>query len=342
MVSSEEGTRDEVSFGFAIPTYGEYANPDVILALVEHGERLGYADVWFADRVTVPSYALPFCDPNWYESLACAFTALGHTRQLRVGTDVLVLPFREPLVLARMIATAGLLSGSRFVLGVGVGYMQGEFEALDVDSSARGAITDEYLTILRTAWAAENPVTHTGVHRQFSDLHTGPRLEPGTVPIWVGGNHAAAYRRAARFGDGWHPLFPTPEVYARGKDAIDTAREREHRAAAPFTWSYSCPETKVLDGSGRDHVSFTYAEVGEIPADFAYAPAPPTDDGRPRFIGSVEEVAADVNCFVDAGVRHFTLRFWAGSPGFGIDEFVAQLERFRNEVVPRVRHTPVQ
>jgi alkanesulfonate monooxygenase SsuD/methylene tetrahydromethanopterin reductase-like flavin-dependent oxidoreductase (luciferase family) len=337
-MTANASTRDDVSFGFVVPTYGEYASPDTIVALIEHGERLAYDDVWFGDRVAVPSYALPFCDPSWFESLACAFTALGHTTRLRAGTDVLVLPFREPLVLARMVATAGLLSRGRFVLGVGVGYMDGEFAALGVDPAARGAITDEWLEILRDAWEGPNPVDHQGRHRRFTDVHAGPKLAPGTVPIWVGGYHAAAFRRAARYGDGWHPLFPTPEDYARGRAAVEVARAELGRGGEPFAWSYSCPETKVVDGRGDELVSFTYAEVGEIPPDFTYAPPVPTaPDGRPCFIGAADEVTGDVLRFVEAGVRHFTLRFWAGSPGFGVDQFVAQLERFATDVAPRVR-----
>ena len=325
---------EAVSFGFVIPTYGEYADPGRITALVQLGEQLGYDAIWFADRAAVPSYALAFCDPNWYESLACAFTALGSTSRLRVGTDVLVLPYREPLLLARMTATADLLSHGRFILGVGVGYLLGEFAALEVDPSRRGAITDEYLAILRQAWAAENPISHTGGQRRYEDVNAGPRPRSGSVPLWVGGNHRAALRRAARFGDGWHPLFPTPEAYRHGRSAIEQARA-ELGKDSDFTWSYSCPETKLLDESGAARVSYTYDAVGEIPPDFAYAPAVPTDEnGRPRFIGSTEEVTADIAQFVDAGVRHFALRFWAGSPGFGVDDFAAQLERFASEVTP--------
>ena len=103
-----------------------------------------------------------------------------------------------------------------------------------------------------------------------------------------------------------------------------------------FSWSYSCPETKLLDESGATRVSYTYEAAGEIPDDFTYAPPTPTaDDGRPRFIGTVDEVSDDIAQFVDAGVRHFALRFFAGSPGFGVDQFVAQLERFASEVAPR-------
>jgi probable F420-dependent oxidoreductase len=329
---------DDVTFGVVIPTYGEYANPDAITELVARSEELGFANIWFADRATVPSYALAFCDPNWYESLACVFTALGATSRIRVGTDVLVLPYREPLLLARMIATAALLSHGRLVLGVGVGYLKGEFAALEVDISQRGAITDEYLTILRQAWAADNPISHSGAHRSYDDINSGPRVDAGTVPVWVGGNHPAAFTRAARFGDGWHPLFPTPAEYANGRAVIERELAANDRDASAFAWSYSCPETKLLDESGATRVSYTYEAAGEIPDDFTYAPpTPTTDDGRPRFIGTVDEVSDDITQFVEAGVRHFALRFFAGSPGFGVDQFTAQLERFANEVAPQFR-----
>jgi probable F420-dependent oxidoreductase len=264
------------------------------------------------------------------------FTALGATSRIRVGTDVLVLPYREPLLLARMTATAARLSHGRLVLGVGVGYLKGEFAALEVDISQRGAITDEYLTILRQAWEADNPISHAGAHRSYADVNSGPALHGDAIPVWVGGNHPAAFARAARFGDGWHPLFPTPDDYATGRAAIEHELAANGRDAGAFSWSYSCPETKLLDESGVTRVSYTYEAAGEIPDDFTYAPPTPTaDDGRPRFLGTVDEVGDDIAQFVDAGVRHFALRFFAGSPGFGVDQFVAQLERFAGEVAPR-------
>ena len=92
----------------------------------------------------------------------------------------------------------------------------------------------------------------------------------------------------------------------------------------------------MLDESGVTRVVVHVRGSGEIPDDFTYAPPTPTaDDGRPRFIGTVDEVSGDIAQFVDAGVRHFALRFFAGSPGFGVDQFVAQLERFASEVAPR-------
>ena len=329
---------DAVTFGFVVPTYGEYGTADSVRALVAAGEALGYDDLWFGDRAAVPSYALAFCDPGWFESLACAYTALGATSRIRVGIDVLVLPYREPLLLARSTATADVLSGGRFVLGVGVGYLRGEFAALEVDIAARGALTDEYLEILQQAWSPENPITHDGPYRHFADVHTGPRPTNGAVPVWVGGNHPSAFRRAARFGDGWHPLFPTPDDYAAGRAAVSAGLADLGRDVEGFEWSYSCPETQLSTTSGTERVSYTYEAAGEIPDDFTYAPpVPSAADGRPRFIGTPDEVKGDVAEFVAAGVRHFTLRFWAGTPGFTVEQFREQLEWFAREVAPEFR-----
>ena len=107
---------------------------------------------------------------------------------------MLVLPYREPLLLARMTATAALLSHGRLVLGVGVGYLKGEFAALEVDISQRGAITDEYLAVLRQAWDADNPITHAGAHRSYADVNAARGREADTVPVWVGGNHPRRVR----------------------------------------------------------------------------------------------------------------------------------------------------
>jgi probable F420-dependent oxidoreductase len=333
------------TFGFVIPTYGEYADPERTLRLVQVAEELGYDDVWLGDRLVVPTYALPFSDPNWFEALTTGFMALGATSRLRVGTDVVVLPLREPLTLGRMVATADVLSGGRFILGVGVGYLRGEFEALGVPYGDRGALTDEYLEVLEQVFAAENPVSHEGPGRSFADIHVGPRPGGGAVPVWVGGNHPRALRRVARFGSGWHPLFPGIEEYAAGRAEIEALRAGAESlpvggagaGAGAFTYSYSCPETKVLERRQEVFHSYTHDDAGTLPPDFTYAPPPPTDErGRPRFIGTADEMVEDIELFAAAGVEHFTLRFWAGNPGFPVEAFEEQLATFMSDVVPRV------
>jgi len=301
-------------------------------AVVDVIEGLGYADVWFGDHVAVPAYAAHITEPDWLEPLACCLLALGRTTRLRAGTDVLVVPYRNPLVLAKMAATADVVSGGRLLLGVGVGYLKGEFAALGVDFDRRGAITDEHLTVLRALWGSGGaPVSFHGADVHFDDVCLGPPPVAGQVPVWVGGNAPAAIRRAASFGDAWHPLFPTPAGYRRGRDAI------AHRRGSTdgFTFSISLATTKVLD-RGATFTPTSWGESTEVPDDFGYAPpVPTTDDGRFRFVGDPDQLAADVEAYVDAGVEHFTLRFSAGGHDITVDGFVDQLQRFAHDVMAR-------
>jgi probable F420-dependent oxidoreductase len=293
--------------------------------------------VWFGDHVIVPSYAAALTQPDWLEPLTACFIGMGRTSRLRFGTDVLVAPYRNPVLVAKMAATADHLSGGRLTLGVGVGYLKGEFAALGADFAQRGPVTDEFLTVLRTLWESDGVVGYDGPHTSFHDVVFGPHPAQRPLPLWVGGNVPRALRRAAELGDGWHPLFPTPEQYAAARRTI---LERRRPDAGPFTFSYSCAVTTILDEPPTEFHAGTWDELGDIPDDFSYAPPlPTTDDGRPHFLGTPEQVAADIDEYVDAGVEHFTLRFANGGPGVGVDDMVGLMQRFVSEVAPLVRST---
>jgi probable F420-dependent oxidoreductase len=325
-----------VSFGVAIPTYGEFHDGRALRDLVQAAEDLGYAQAWFADHVVMPDYAVPISGAAWLEPLAACFVGLGATSRLRVGTDVLVVPYRNPVLVAKMAATADRLSGGRLVLGAGVGYISGEFAALATPPyEERGAITDEYLAVMRALWETEGGVTFAGRYVTLDRVHCDPKPLQRPFPVWVGGNHPRAWRRAADLGDGWHPLFPTPADYATGRAAIEARRAAQGRAAGAFAWSYSCPGTRVLDAPAGPSKLPSYEDVPDLPAEYGYAPPmPQTDDGRAMFVGTPEQVQADVAALVAAGVEHLNLRFFTSDTGEGAAGFVAQLERFAREVAP--------
>src|SRR4051812_7622853 len=252
---------DGPSFGVVVPPSGAFGNSGTLADIVDAAESLGYADVWFGDHVAVPRYAAAITDPGWMEPLTSCFFALGRTRRLRAGTDVLVVPYRNPVLVAKMAATADVLSGGRLVLGMGVGYLRGEFAALGADYEARGAVTDDYLRAIRVLWeSAGNPVTYRGEHVAFEDVCVGPSRPQGGIPVWVGGNARSAYRRAATLADGWHPLVPDPDGYRLGRDEILGMRGTKD----DFTFSISLATTRVLD-TGQAFVPTSWAEFSEIP-----------------------------------------------------------------------------
>jgi alkanesulfonate monooxygenase SsuD/methylene tetrahydromethanopterin reductase-like flavin-dependent oxidoreductase (luciferase family) len=206
-----------------------------------------------------------------------------------------------------MAGTLDHLEPGRFILGIGIGYLRGEFEVLGVGPyDDRAALTEEFL-------------------RVFRDPPEGFVLMPsGDVPLWVGGNSLKAQRRAALLGDGWHPLWMPAESYAAARQQMLLIRN-EAGLPAEFVFSYSCGATKVLD---RDPGGWP-APRGRAPlgTEFSYAPAEMVDvANRPRYVGTPDQLIGDFRLLEQAGVDHVTLRF--GS----LD--ISQLERFANEIRP--------
>jgi probable F420-dependent oxidoreductase len=320
------------SFGVVLPATGPISAPVAFGDAVDAIDDLGYDDVWFGDHVAVPSYAAHITEPDWLEPITSCLLVLGRTSRLRAGTDVLVVPYRNPVLVAKMAATADALSGGRLVLGVGVGYLKGEFAALNADYERRGAVADEYLRAMRELWAgAGKPTSFDGQFTRFDDICVGPPATTGQVPVWVGGNAAAALRRAAVLGDGWHPLFPSPDGYRRGRDAIVAMRT----APDPFTFSISLATTRVL-ATGGTYAPASWTDIADVPDDFGYAPPIPiTDDGRIRFVGTADQLANDVQDYLAAGVEHFTLRFSAGGHDTTVADYLDQLTRFAKDVMAR-------
>ncbi|GAA3070307.1 LLM class flavin-dependent oxidoreductase [Streptosporangium carneum] len=174
--------------GVNVPNFGPGTDPDVLQRWAQTVEGLGFDLLMISDHVAVtPDVAEQYPAP-FYEPFTTLAWLAGLTHRIRLGTSVLVVPYRHPLLVARMAANLNRISGGRLVLGVGVGWARQEFDALGVPFERRGALTDEHLRAVRAAWEDE---------RDYRSGH---------VPIWVGGNSDAALRRAVRLGEAWHPL----------------------------------------------------------------------------------------------------------------------------------------
>ncbi|MEU6593121.1 LLM class flavin-dependent oxidoreductase [Streptomyces sp. NPDC046881] len=184
-----------MQLGVTVTNFGPGTDPGILREWARLAEGLGFGVLMVSDHVAVtPDVAERYPEP-FHEPFTTLSWLAGLTTTVRLGTTVLVLPYRHPLLVARMAAGLHRLSGGRFVLGVGVGWARQEFEALGVPFTARGRLTDECLGVLREA------------------RHVG--RQEGDVPVWVGGDSEAALRRAVRFGDAWHPLrLPLPRMRA--------------------------------------------------------------------------------------------------------------------------------
>ena len=178
--------------GVNVPNFGPGTDPGVLRRWALMAEGLGFDLLMVSDHVAVtPDVAEQYPAP-FYEPFTTLAWLAGLTRHIRLGTTVLILPYRHPLLTARMAANLNDLSGGRLVLGVGVGWARQEFDALGVPFRDRGRLTDLHVLAIRAAWA------------------DGEDYRGGPIPVWVGGNSDAALRRAVRLGDAWHPLRFTP------------------------------------------------------------------------------------------------------------------------------------
>ena len=201
-----------MKLGVNIRNFGPSATPDGLAGWVRFAEDAGFAAALMSDHIaSTPdvnaTYPAPFYDP---------FTTLSwlsaQTSTLELGTTVTVLPYRNPLLTARMVANIDQFSGGRFIFGVGVGWSKLEYEALGVSFEQRGAITDDYLDAITSYWT-NDLVSRTGEYATFRDISTGPRpVRSPHPPIWVGGAAPPAIRRAARYGDAWHPINDGPDL----------------------------------------------------------------------------------------------------------------------------------
>ena len=217
-------------FGIHLPQYGRAAGPDGITRAARQAEDLGFHDIWVSDHLSVPASA-PYPPAFLFEPLITLTWAAAATEHIGLGTSVLVLPYRHPVHLAKELASLDRLSNGRLIVGAAAGWLEGEFDALGVPFSERGARTDEALDVLRAIWEADQPVDFDGRFTHLDQQRILP-VPDRHVPIWIGGASAPARRRAVTRGDGWQGSFLDPAAVA----AV-VAELRAERPEATFTIS---------------------------------------------------------------------------------------------------------
>jgi probable F420-dependent oxidoreductase len=207
-------------FGLHLPHVGPMATRAAVLGVARAADAAGIDSLWVSDHVVVPrdyGSRYPYGpggkmpipdDAPFLEAVATLLAVSGVTERARLGTSVLVLPQRQPLLVAKQWATLDVLSGGRTIFGVGAGWLAEEFAALDVPFAGRGARCDEALELVQRCWREES-VTFTGKHFRVERLACEPKpLQQPRPPIWVGGHTPAAFRRVARYGDACCSTWP--------------------------------------------------------------------------------------------------------------------------------------
>jgi probable F420-dependent oxidoreductase len=202
-------------FGVCLPNYGRAASPRAIVTAAQAAEALGYDSVWSTDHLLVPRNEARLYG-RLFEALITLAWLAPLTRHVRLGTSVLVLPLRNPGVVAKQVAALDVFSGGRILLGLGAGWLAEEFRYLDADYRQRGARMDEAIRLLRAIWT-EPIINFRGRFYRAHDAVSEPKpRQTGGPPLWIGGHSAAALRRAAQLGDAWHPVGPSPDGLRAG------------------------------------------------------------------------------------------------------------------------------
>jgi len=322
-----------MNFGCTLPTRGQMVTPDTLRTLAQHAEELGYDSVWVSDHIAIPVEVVtpypyteggksPF-DPGetYVEALATLNYLAGLTKKIKLGTHVIILPYRNPLVTAKQVASLDFLSQGRVIFGVGAGWMEEEFKALGYDYyKRRGAVTDEQIKIIRKVWTEET-TSFEGEFYKFQPLSIRPvPVQRPHPPIWIGGHSLAAIRRAARLGDGWMP------VGLQGSAGL-----------APAEMSEKIGQLRELaEGAGRDPDSIDVCLSAALQLG-----KESVGDSRDLFAGSAEQVAEDIDKYRQTGVKYFLFSF-PGGRLLGMsreDAYAGQraMEEFASRVMPLVR-----
>ena len=249
-------------FGLFGINVGACARPDSAVRVAQAAEAAGFDSVWTGEHVVLPDPQAPPSpagprDPFLDPAVALTWIA-AHTKALRLATGIIILPQRNPVVLAKEIASLDVLSGGRAILGIGAGYLEPEFRALGVPFARRGERTDESIDALRALWNDEKPA-FSGDFVAFAGIDAHPRpVQRGGVPIVVGGASAGALRRAVARGNGWYGFAMDPATADRAIRGLEEARKQVERPAALGRLEITVTPPPGLDADGVRR----YAELG--------------------------------------------------------------------------------
>ena len=230
-----------------------------VVDLAVRAEELGYESVWASEHVFNVSYVYDrIGNRPYYEPLTMLTYVAANTTSIGLGTSVLVLPYHNPIRLAKVAATLDVLSKGRLMLGVGVGVIEEELEAMGSPFADRGAISDEAIAVMKELWTKEDP-SFQGKYHRFSGMKFTPKpVQKPHIPIVIGGTSRAAIRRAARSGTTWHPTALAPEALAEGMDYLKEQAVKAGRDPSEISVSVS-----AAIGSTHNHNRYSLGEEPE-------------------------------------------------------------------------------
>ena len=317
-----------MQFGANTSTRGAMNSREAYLAVAEAADRLGFGFISVNDHVVVPrdiGSKYPYSEGgDWagaqtgfnFDQLSALSFLAGCTKRVKLMTSVMVVPHRRPILAAKMLATADVLSGGRVIVGCGAGWMREEFEALEAKPfEARGQVTDEYIEAFKELWTKDKPV-YRGKFAAFDNIMFEPKpLQKPHPPIWIGGESRAAMQRAVRLGDAWYPGSINPA----------------HRLDTPTRLGAAIGELqRMAVAAKRDPATLGVAHVVLSPVDWTARPG--HDSPRRLFTGSSADMAADAAALAGLGIDKINLSLQAPTVAATLE----RMQRFAEEVMPLV------
>ena len=324
------------TFGIRLPNSGPFAAPAPIRELGLLAEALGFDAVWVHDHLAWPGHrrthfaagsieAVRDQPPDFFESLSVLGYVAGATRRIRLGVAGLVVPWRDPRVLAKQLATLDALSGGRVIAGAAIGRFEDEFVVQGVPFRGRGRLTDEYLACL-TAILGPSPVTaFAGETVRVPGGEYFPK--PRDFALWICGMSATAHQRVVRFGRGWLPGAMTAEEYRAGATALATALGAAGRSPAELEWGLEiftaiAPTDADAHAIARRSLEHQWGDAAR--------------GARRALVGSPATIVERLREYRAAGVTHFEVKFICHD----VDMMRGMIEAYAEAVVPHLRGAP--
>ena len=275
-----------MKLGICLPHYGRPIEVGRMLEVARAADDRGLDSIWVTDHVIVPASANVIYREHMLDPLAMLPWLAGVTQRIALGTSVVILPYRSPIPVAKLLASVDVLSGGRLIVGAAIGWLEGEFEALGVPFKERVSRSEEALELFRTLWMQERPEIETKRHRLHDVVFSPMPLSKPRPPLWVGGNSEGALRRVARLGDGWHATATNHDAFRQGVETLGRFWKEAHREGEP---ALSLRIPVLVDGVHRPAVDMTLLR------------------GRHVLGGSVARIVEELRGFEALGCGHVAL-----------------------------------
>jgi probable F420-dependent oxidoreductase len=347
-MSGKDSSRvPQVTFGIRVPNSGPLASPESILKVAQEAESLGYDSIWVHDHLTWTeeihrTHISSGSDashagndsPDFYEAITTLAYLAGLVDSVRLGIACLVVPCRNPLLLAKQIASLDAFCAGRLDIGLGIGspstLRSREYEVLGVNKKQRGKIADDYIRAMKAIWTSQ-PSTYEGEFVTFknAEICPKPRQKPHP-PLWIGGWTEAAMKRAAVFGDGWLPAWLLPEDIGKRFRELKTmaaAHGRDPNAIHLGIEVYGCIDE---DSSKARERGLGTLSIGRSTFERLMTVEQLT---AVSLIGSPEDIRSTVKAYVNAGVSHFEIKFIYPT----LARHSQMLQLFAKEILPAFR-----